>query len=517
MKINCLVQVNGNSELDFAEWLDYHIALGFDTIHVFDSGNKVWLDSVCERRRDHVVRVPRKDDWQYKSTIISEYVSRVHEVEWCVCLDEHDFIYIDPRVAKNIRDYIARAPERALALTLYTRHMSSEKPMKNRVGTQLDCFIHARREPEGFMPPYAALPNTGITFFKIVGPGMPMKNPIVPANTALWVDAMMSPMSEQRLTAELGSTKFSPMHYPARIYRYAIRSGIEMEFKDDLIPNGFDILDLSMQQARERFLRIPVNAETETLFAKDTLPEPEVKVESADGKKYEMSADELAENSLPITRARIDKLILKGLFFEDICSYVTEKYGDFDRNALERVFHKEREAIIKSSPLYTEMQELIDEGRSDEEIKRTLVIKDTTLEAMKKALKILDIRTNVKEVEVTGSEALDLATQLTIVTDKDTSVVDSFNASVESHRMTPLQQAAIDAEESAKREKRKSKSARKKKEFGAQSAKKVVAVKAVAMQVIPSAPSEDGSSEPMADDDGEFKLNMEETNDAENV
>ena len=38
MNIHCLVQVNGN-ELDFAEWLDYHIALGFDTIFVFNNGN----------------------------------------------------------------------------------------------------------------------------------------------------------------------------------------------------------------------------------------------------------------------------------------------------------------------------------------------------------------------------------------------------------------------------------------------------------------------------------------------
>lgn len=130
MKINCLVQVTGNNELDFTEWLDYHIALGFTAIYVFDAGNKVWLDSVCEKRRDRVVRVPRSDEWQYKSSIIKEYLARVHNEEWCVCLDDHDFIYINPNAGRNIREYIAKVPERAVACTLYTKHMSSEKPMK---------------------------------------------------------------------------------------------------------------------------------------------------------------------------------------------------------------------------------------------------------------------------------------------------------------------------------------------------------------------------------------------------
>lgn len=502
MKINCLVQVTGNNELDFTEWLDYHIALGFTAIYVFDAGNKVWLDSVCEKRRDRVVRVPRSDEWQYKSSIIKEYLARVHNEEWCVCLDDHDFIYINPNAGRNIREYIAKVPERAVACTLYTKHMSSEKPMKNRVGTQIDCFLHGRKEPEGFAPAYKVLPNTGITFFKITGPNMPMKNAIVPVQTNLWVDAMMSPLSEQRLVSEMSSRQYTPMRYPARCYRYALRSGIEMEFNNEYVPVGFNVLDLSMQKAREQYLRIPVNQETEQLFAKDTIPEPSAQVESVNGTTYEISAEELAERSLPITKARIAKLILKGQYFEDICKYVSEKYGDFDKEALERVFNYEREAIIKSSTMYTQVQEMLDEGKSDKEIKAMLVLTDTTLEHMKAALAVLDIHTNVKPVSATGAEALDLAAGITVTTENDTALTEAFNATVDANKMTAVEKEMVETIETKAREKRKSKKNRtqEKSSSTVQPKKKVVAVKAIAMNIAEQSTA--------TDDDDEFTLNV---------
>ena len=36
LAVNCLVQVKTDNRLDFEEWLNYHIALGFDTIFVCD-------------------------------------------------------------------------------------------------------------------------------------------------------------------------------------------------------------------------------------------------------------------------------------------------------------------------------------------------------------------------------------------------------------------------------------------------------------------------------------------------
>ena len=62
LSVNCLVQVKTDNKLDFDEWLTYHLALGFDTIFVCDSGNRAWLDELCEKKgRDKVVLTPRDE------------------------------------------------------------------------------------------------------------------------------------------------------------------------------------------------------------------------------------------------------------------------------------------------------------------------------------------------------------------------------------------------------------------------------------------------------------------------
>ena len=96
---------------------------------------------------------------------------------------------------------------------------------------------------------------------------------------------------------------------------------------------------------------------------------------------------------MPITRARIDKFIFQGKFFEDIAEYVAEKNPGFDREVLERMFETERQNIIATSPLYTEMQEMLDQGKTDDEIRKALVIQETTYKHMKMALPVLGIET----------------------------------------------------------------------------------------------------------------------------
>ena len=106
MNIHCLVQVNGN-ELDFAEWLDYHIALGFDAIFVFNNGNHNWLNAVCERRADkNVVVVPGDEDWSHQSTIIQKFVARRKQPSWAICLSDDEFIWLDPKLYRNIKDFV---------------------------------------------------------------------------------------------------------------------------------------------------------------------------------------------------------------------------------------------------------------------------------------------------------------------------------------------------------------------------------------------------------------------------
>lgn len=395
LSVNCLVQVRTDNRLDFEEWLGYHVALGFDCIFVCDSGNHQWLEDVCKRRPEHVVMAPRDDRWQYKSEIIKDYVSRREMEEWCVCMDDRDFLWIAPGKARSVVEYVSMIPPSVAAVTFYVKHMSSKEPMRYRVGTQMDCFVHTRREPEGFYPAYEALPNCGVTMFRVTSRDMPLRDPVTPVYANSWVDSAFRQMTPRRYAEEIASKRFAPMSYPARVYRYAIRSGEEMGFDDKMVPVGFDVEDLSMQKARDMYMHIPVNPDTERLFAKSEPPEKQqsVTVEAGKDKTAQVSPDKAAEMAMPITRARIDKFIFQGKFFEDIAEYVAEKNPGFDREVLERMFETERQNIIATSPLYTEMQEMLDQGKTDDEIRKALVIQETTYKHMKMALPVLGIET----------------------------------------------------------------------------------------------------------------------------
>lgn len=400
LAVNCLVQVKTDNRLDFEEWVNYHIALGFDTIFVCDSGNHEWLDEVCEKRKQHVVLAPRDERWKFKSEMIQDYVSRREFEEWCICLDDHDFLWISPARARSIVEYVDMIPRSVAAVTFYVKHMSSKEPTRYRVGTQIDCFCHTRREPEGFFPAYNAFPNDGVTLFRVCDTNMPLRDPVTPVYANKWVDSEFRQMTPNRFKEETSTKRFFPTAYSVRCYRYAIRSGVEMDFNDKMVPVGFDVQDLSMQKAREMFLHIPVNPDTETLFAKKEPPEPAPVVPTP-------VIESAEEKALPITRARIDKLIFKGQFLEEIIQYVEAKTPNFDRALLTEMFETERRNIIASSTLYTSLQELIDQDKTDAEICRELCLTPTTLARMKVALPVLDIKTEYAkdESEIAAAES----------------------------------------------------------------------------------------------------------------
>lgn len=449
LSVNCLVQVKTDNKLDFDEWLTYHLALGFDTIFVCDSGNRAWLDELCEKKgRDKVVLTPRDERWQYKSDMISDYVSRREYEEWCICMDDHDFLWISPARARSIVEFTETIPQRISAVTFYVKHLSSKEPMRYRVGTQIDCFTHARREPEGFRPTYNALPNSGVTMFRVTDRKMPLRDPVTPVYANAWVDSEFRQMTQNRYAEETASRRFFPTSYSLRIYRYGIRSGVEMGFDDKLVPVGFDVCDLNMQKAREQYMHIPVNPDTETLFAKKEPPEqPQPTMVEAAGEDQRKIADSIREEqALPVSRARIDKLIFKGQFLDDVEKYVEGKDPNYDRELLARVFNEERQNIIKTSTMYTELQELLDQGKDDAEIRKTLCLTDVTLQRMKLALPVLDIKTEfAKDDEIPADDGTQIA--VNVVSEPQTAeekLVEEFDKSLEA--------AAPTAEELATRE-----------------------------------------------------------------
>lgn len=494
LAVNCLVQVKTDNRLDFEEWVNYHIALGFDTIFVCDTGNRAWLDEVCNRRKEHVVLAPRDERWQYKSEIIKDYVSRREFEEWCICLDDHDFLWISPARARSIIEYVDMIPRSVAAVTFYVKHMSSKEPTRYRVGTQIDCFCHTRREPEGFFPAYNAFPNDGVTLFRVNDTNMPLRDPVTPVYANKWVDSEFRQMTPNRFKEETASKRFFPTAYSVRCYRYAIRSGVEMDFNDKLVPVGFDVQDLSMQKAREMYLHIPVNPETEKLFAKKEAPEPAPAVPTP-------VAESAEDKALPITKARIDKLIFKGMFLEDIVQYVEAKTPNFDHALLEEMFETERRNIIASSSLYTSLQELIDQEKTDDEIRRALCLTETTLARMKVALPVLDIRTEFakSELAIPAAESkiqVKVGAEAAPVTEEDAAdeaLVEAFEQEQSDSLPTEEELAARTEaiaimDEKAKPKSRKKATAAKKSKTGTKK-KKAAVVAGTAKEIAPEAPA----------------------------
>lgn len=457
-KINCLVRVNGNNAADFNEWLEYHIALGFDGIFVFDTGMRTWLEGVCDKYRGLVVLVPR-EDWRLKRTIINSYSRRRQAPEWFISLDDDEYLWLDMKNYKNVRELLTKYGNDALSI--YVKYLSSEKPMRNRVGTMIDCFTHSRPDPQGFVAPNAMTPNTAVTFVKITKEWLRTKsidlmvNPITPSATR-WIDTSGMHMNYGRISAYLGSKTYSPVSFPVRCYKYALKSGIEMEFKEGTCPSGYAVSDLSMQEARARLLRIPVNPETETLFAKSdsALSADTVVVR-------EPSADLKSELMLPITAGKIDEMILGGKYFEDVVEFLNNKNASFDSDVLAKVFNREREMIISSSGIYRKLYELINAGVNDMDILHELKVSKMSLARMKNCLTVLDIAGYDEEKAAAAAadrQVMAAEAEKIVAADNMKELTAAFEESVSATKMTAEEHAEFEAIETEKKAKKKASS-----------------------------------------------------------
>ena len=385
--INCLVRVSTDNQQDFVEWLEYHIAMGFDCIFVFDTGHRGWLDGVCEKYREHVTFVPRNDDWKYKSRMISSYVSRRTTPCWAVCLDDDEFLWLDFGKFRSLKQYMSMV--RCEAISIYVKYLSSEQPMISRVGTLIDCFQHCRPNPQGKSAPNENTPNTAVTLFHVPNNQFrPLRDPIHPT-APNWTDSRGVLQNDTKFNSYLLSDAFEPCAYPLRVYKYALKSGVEMDKKPGTKPVGYTVYDPSMQKAREILLKIPMNAKTEELFAKDA------PVEIASTTERKLTPEEIAENEIPVPLARFDSAILNGRTVDEMVKYVCgASYQDTPehRKTIERIYQRERRMIIESAPEYRKLHELLKEGgHTNGSLMTALGVGGYALENMKRCLKVLDI------------------------------------------------------------------------------------------------------------------------------
>ena len=183
---------------------------------------------------------------------------------------------------------------RCEAISIYVKYLSSEHPMVSRVGTLIDCFQHCRPNPQGKSSPNENTPNTAVTLFHVPNNQFrPLRDPIHPT-APNWTDSRGVIQNDAKFNSYLLSDTFEPTAYPLRVYKYALKSGVEMDRKPGTKPVGYTVYDPSMQKAREILLHIPMNANTEELFAKDA------PVVEAANEKRELTPEEIAENEIPV-------------------------------------------------------------------------------------------------------------------------------------------------------------------------------------------------------------------------
>lgn len=467
--VNALVRVSTNNELDFNEWLDYHIALGFNRIYVYDTGSHGWLPEACRKREEHVTLVPSAgNDWRKKSNIIKSYVAQATEPSWAVCLEDDEFIWIDLNVSRSISGFINKyIGSAALAMSVYVKYLSSEKAMKSRVGTLIDCFQHARPNPQGLVHPCSHTPNFTFTFFYVPDNRcVPMRGPLTP-NTQYWRDSKGTILTEVGLGKYLTSQQYNPDAYPVRGYKYGLKSGIEMGMKPGTKPVGYTVRDNSMVAERAALLNIPVNEATEKLFAKDDLI-----VEQPTLPKRELSPEEAAELELPIPLGKFDTFILYGYPLEHVIDFAAKNgYEDTPehRAVIERVYRRECSMIIESTPVYKRLAELDAEGgRTDDMICAELKISYPALLKMRKCMSVLNIAVHeAKAVEAAQiAKASDKEQAKTIVESSDIAeLTKQFDESVNSAPITKEDEKRFDDEVETRKAKRResSKRAREKK------------------------------------------------------
>lgn len=396
MYLNCLLHVFGDRPNEVSEWLDYHLQLGFDLVYVYDSGNRPWLDALCERYGEKVKLMPRAETgWAKSRDILSDHLSKRKTPEWCVVLSDNEFVWIDLRQCRSIKDYINAAAIRngGRAVTGFYVYMSCKGSMPNRVGTYIDCFLHRRENPQGVKSPNDATRFGGVTFFLYDRVGLqPLAGSIQPTCKE-WRDGnggLLTPA----VIAHIQKDGFEPERYAMRIYRYAVLSDKEMCYAAGERPTGYSVLDMSMQNARHALLGVPTSQETEELFTKP-IDFNEAEYITKEGPAKTDNLFDVNLPGIPLTKAKIDQLILEGNYLEDVVDYLNARGLEFNHESLVAVFNRERQTIIDSSPVYRQVQTLIDQGKSVHEISKMTGIAEVTLDRMAATLRVLDIRTGV--------------------------------------------------------------------------------------------------------------------------
>lgn len=94
------------TEQGLREWLDYHLNLGFDHIHIFDNESEYPCEKICEEYKDKVsYELIKGNAKHYK--IFDDYInSDKCKAEWVIPIDDDEYFELNKDICNNISECI---------------------------------------------------------------------------------------------------------------------------------------------------------------------------------------------------------------------------------------------------------------------------------------------------------------------------------------------------------------------------------------------------------------------------
>lgn len=130
--------IRSNRKNDLKEWVDYHFAIGFDKITIFDNESTYSIKELLFNYKNVDVREIKINDLPDKA-IHSVYYEISKEKEndgnYVAFIDDDEYIFI--KNSKNIKEILNNDME---ILCVYLKLISSSELLEDRNGTAIDTF-----------------------------------------------------------------------------------------------------------------------------------------------------------------------------------------------------------------------------------------------------------------------------------------------------------------------------------------------------------------------------------------
>jgi len=150
--IEIVTITRSNRAYDLLDWVNYHIAIGFDKITIYDNESEFSVTDLFKNNKNIEVK-------EMHSNKISPIWENVHpglfteiceekrgKAEWVAFFDTDEYLFL-----KNSNNIKSILPEDKKILGIFWKFMSSNKYMEDRNLPHIDCFRYARaRDPRQY-------------------------------------------------------------------------------------------------------------------------------------------------------------------------------------------------------------------------------------------------------------------------------------------------------------------------------------------------------------------------------